>query len=151
LAAGMMLASIGCGGKKAGLKTELVEGVVTLDGEPVADATVTFVPVNPTQGASATGTTDSAGKYRLTAMKPGFNPDPGSGTLPGEYYVGVMKVKLPEQPTSTEAAMPKEGQRPTSSALTYVVPQKYDNPQKSGIQKTVKEGKNDIPIELTSK
>ncbi|HVX57439.1 MAG TPA: carboxypeptidase-like regulatory domain-containing protein [Candidatus Saccharimonadales bacterium] len=150
LAAGMMLASVGCGPKQSALKTEEVEGVVTLDGTPVPGATVTFVPVQP-DGATATGMTDSAGKYRLTALKPGYNPQPGSGTLPGEYNVGVSKIKSPEPPKSTEETMPKPGERPKGSEITYLVPQKYENPQDSGIKKTVKEGKNDIPIELTSK
>lgn len=151
LTAGMMLASVGCGEKKNTLKTEEVEGVVTLDGAPVPDATVTFVPVEMGKGATATGITDAEGKYRLTAVAPGFSPQPGSGTLPGEYNVGVVKVKLPEHPTSTEQAMPKPGQRPQNSAMTYVVPQKFENPLNSGIKKSVKEGKNDIPIDLTSK
>jgi hypothetical protein len=61
-----------------------------------------------------------------------------------------VKVKLPEHPTSTEAAMPQGKTRPTSAPLTHVVPQKYNEPQKSDIKKTVKPGMNDIPIELTS-
>lgn len=149
--AGIMLASVGCGAKQKTLKTEEVEGVVTLDGQPVPDATVTFVPVQEGNGASATGTTDSEGKYRLTAMASGASAEAGAGTLPGEYYVGVMKVNLPAVPTSEEALAPQGKQRPTSAPLTHVVPQKYNVPKDSGLKATVKEGKNDIPITLTSK
>lgn len=153
MAAGIMCASVGCNSAAPGLKTEEVEGLVTLDGAPVADATVTFTPVASGTGAMATGTTDASGKYRLTAVAPGYSPKPGSGTLPGEYNVGVVKVQMPEFPTSTDAIKPQEGQRPSAATptLTYVVPQKYENPASSGIKKTVKEGKNDIPIELSSK
>ncbi|HUY87995.1 MAG TPA: carboxypeptidase-like regulatory domain-containing protein [Pirellulales bacterium] len=151
MAAGIMCASVGCNSAPPGLKTEEVEGLITLDGEPVADATVTFTPVMEGVGAMATGMTDAAGKYRLTALKAGYSPQAGSGTLPGEYNVGVLKVKLPDIPTSTEAAKPQDGQRPKDSAMKYVVPQKYENPTSSGIKVTVKEGKNDIPIVLTSK
>jgi len=151
LSAVAAIVSIGCGGGVPAVKTEMVEGLVTLDGDPVSGATVTFVPVQDGVGATASGTTDSAGKYRLNAIGPGARGQAGAGTLPGEYYVGVVKVKLPEHPTSTEAAMPKEGQRPEASTMTYVVPQKYGEPPKSGIKKTVKQGMNDIPIELTSK
>ena len=124
---------------------------MTLDGEPVANATVTFTPVTEGAGAMATGTTNAEGKYRLTAVVAGYTPQGGSGTLPGEYNVGVVKAKPPEIPTSPEASQLKPGQRPTGSTLTYLVPQKYENPATSGIKKTVKEGKNDIPIELSSK
>lgn len=151
LSAVAAIVSIGCGGGTPTVKTEMVEGLVTLDGEPVSGATVTFVPVQDGVGATASGTTDSEGKYRLNAIGPAARGQAGAGTLPGEYYVGVIKVKLPEHATSTEAAMPKEGQRPEASAMTYVVPQTYGEPQKSGIKKTVKAGMNDIPIELTSK
>lgn len=151
MVAGIVCASVGCNSAAPGLKTEEVEGLVTLDGEPVADATVTFTPVVEGSGAMATGTTDATGKYRLTALAAGYTPQAGSGTLPGEYNVGVVKIKPPEIPTSTEAAKPKEGQRPMNSAITYMVPQKYENPTGSGIKATVKEGKNDIPIVLTSK
>lgn len=154
MTAGVMCASVvGCGPKAKTLKTEEVEGLVTLDDKPVPEATVTFIPVQQDVGISATGMTDAEGKYRLTAMASGSSAQAqaGAGTMPGEYYVGVVKVILPEHPTSTEAAMPKEGQRPADSAMTYVVPQMYENPQKSGIKVTVKAGKNDIPIPLTSK
>jgi len=38
---------------------------------------------------------------------------------------------------------------PASPKVTYVVPQRYGNPQKSGIEVTVTAGTNEIPIELT--
>lgn len=151
LTVAMMLASVGCAAKPSAMKTEEVEGVVTLDGQPVPDATVTFVPVQAGNGASATGTTDAEGKYRLTAMASGASGSPGAGTLPGEYYVGVMKVSLPAIPTSEEAVGPQGKQRPTSAPLTHVVPEKYNTPQNSGLKATVKEGKNDIPLTLTTK
>ncbi len=60
----------GCSGGST-LRTESVEGVVTLDGQPVAEATVMFVPVTEGQGLSATGMTDAKGVYRLTAANKG--------------------------------------------------------------------------------
>ena len=150
LAAGIMFASVGCGSGAKTSKTEPVEGVVTLDGAPVADATVTFVPVQEGAGVSATGTTDAEGKYRLSAMGSGIRGEAGAGTLPGEYYVGVMKVNIPSIPTNEEAVDPGT-KRPTDVPMTHVVPEKFNNPQTSGIKRTVKQGKNDIPIELNSK
>ena len=114
---------------------------------------MTFVPVQAGNGTTATGTTDAEGKYRLTAMKPGCNPAaPAPERCRENTTSASSKVRSPEHTKSTEEAMPKPGeQRPKGGEITHVVPQKYGNPQESGIKKTVKEGKNDIPIELTSK
>jgi hypothetical protein len=150
-----LAAVVGCGGQPT-LSTEYVEGVVTVDGQPVPEATVTFVPVTEGQGAPATGMTNAQGVYKLTATVTGeVAAKAEAGTLPGEYFVGVMK-NLIETPMSQEEAE-KAGveYKPTDEysapKITYVVPQKYNNPRESGLKVTVQAGKNDIPIELTSK
>ncbi|MGI6418573.1 MAG: hypothetical protein ACOX1P_23240 [Thermoguttaceae bacterium] len=149
------LGVIGCAGRS--LETVYVEGVVTLDGKPVSGATVTFVPVKEQGGVSATGSTDESGIYKLTAVGAGaVKAEAGTGTLPGEYYVGVDKTivdapsdDLPEE-VRREAQQSGKG-RPRPPAIKYVVPKKYNNPKESGLKVTVKEGENNIPIELTSK
>jgi hypothetical protein len=64
----------GCGG---GPRPQLgtVEGVVTLDGVPLAAATVRFTPHGP--GRTAQGVTDASGRYRLLYLRdvPGANVD----------------------------------------------------------------------------
>lgn len=153
--AAFAVAVAGCPGGGSVVDTEYVEGVVTLDGTPVPEATVMFVPVNEGQGLSASGQTDASGVYKLTAANPGeATAKPGAGTTPGEYYVGVTKT-VTETPMSEEEAFDKgveykplaPGEAPE---LTYVVPQKYNDPKTSGLKKTVTKGSNDIPIELTS-
>lgn len=168
LAASLLTAAIGCGpGGAAAVKTELVEGVVTLDGQAIEGATVTFVPVQEGTGAAATGLTDAEGKYRLTAVEAGPGAEAGAGTLPGEYYVGVLKDTFPgvpdtggeqeivDQESVKEETVEEEplGADPSSAEgeIKHVVPQKFNDPRTSGIKKTVEPGKNDIPIELTSK
>lgn len=143
----------GCSGGSS-LDTEYVEGVVTMNGAPVPDATVMFVPVSEGQGLSATGMTDAKGNYRLTAANTGVGmAAAGKGTLPGEYFVGVTK-SIQEPELSEEEAFdkgvkyvaPKPGQAPK---VTHVVPKKYNKAKESGLTATVKEGKNIIPLELT--
>ena len=135
--------------------TEYVEGTVTLDGTPIAEATVMFVPVSEGEGASASGMTDENGVYRLTAANVGGEMGAaGGGTLPGEYYVGVSKNESNE-PMSEEEAYDKGVEFVPPSAekapeIKHVVPVKYNNAKESGIKVTVKAGDNDIPIELTS-
>jgi hypothetical protein len=145
----------GCPGGEGVLDTEYVKGVVTLDGTPVPEATVMFVPVTEGQGPSATGRTDANGVYTLTAVDTGeATAETEAGTLPGEYYVGVIK-SVSEAPMSEEEAeakgvkyvAPTPGQEPK---VTHVVPQRYNDPKKSGLKVTVKAGDNDIPIKLTS-
>ncbi len=145
----------GCGGQPT-LNTEYVEGVVTLDGQPVPEATVTFEPVTDGQGASATGMTNQQGVYKLTATVTGeLAAVHEGGTLPGEYHVGVVKT-IVETPMSEEeaeqAGVPYVPTNEYASApkTTFVVPQKYNNPRESGIQVTVESGRNTIPLELTS-
>jgi hypothetical protein len=148
-----LFVSFGCGKTKVTVSTDLVEGVVTLDGQPVAGATVTFTPVKDGAGAPATGMTDSTGKYALTAIGTGMaGAKPGAGTLPGEYYVGVLKDEMPSVPGSGQEGYqaPQTDQVPLAPTMKHVVPEQFNDPQKSGIKVTVKSGKNDIPIELKS-
>ena len=58
----VLLGTWGCGGE---LILEPVDGTVTLDGEPVADAAVLFLPIL-SDGPPAHGTTNSEGRFRLT-------------------------------------------------------------------------------------
>ena len=145
----------GCSGGSS-MGTEYVEGVVTMDGTPVPEAAVMFVPVTEGEGLSATGMTDANGVYKLTAANlDGETAPAGGGTLPGEYYVGVLKSVSADGPMSEEEAFEKGVKYvPPSSEvapqITHVVPVKYNNPKESGLKFTVEAGDNDIPITLTS-
>ena len=162
LVAGLLLglaacavAMTGCPGGGEVLDTDYVEGLVTLDGEPVPGATVTFRPVVEGQGVSATGITDASGVYKLTAVGTGeATAEAGAGTLAGEYYVGVLKATIETALSAEEAEQRGEEYVPTQpgqgEGITHVVPEKYNNPRESGLKVTVQAGKNNIPIELTS-
>jgi uncharacterized protein (TIGR03067 family) len=60
-----------------------VEGWVTLNGKPLANATVVFVPVDK-KGQKATGTTNKNGEYKLTTHGK-------KGALSGKYKVIITK------------------------------------------------------------
>lgn len=156
----LILMLAGCGGSDDAkdYDTNMVEGVVTLDDKPVAGATVTFTPVDDKVGAPATGMTDEQGKYTLTTIGGGQAYEPGSGAVPGEYYVGVKKTETSGS-AATSTDDPNYGKNTSTykkgggsnSDVKYIVPKEYESPQKSGIKVTVKEGENDIPIKLKSK
>lgn len=145
-------ATTGCGGGgPAPVKTDMVNGVVTLDGNPVAGAIVTFVPAQDGVGASATGKTDEQGSYTLTAVGAGGGAEIGAGTLPGEYHVGVVKDEIANL-ASLDDANRQEG-KPSNPEIevTHVVPQRYNDPLKSELKVNVTAGENNIPLELKSK
>jgi hypothetical protein len=136
-------AAAGCGGRR-GPKVEYVEGVVTLDGTPVADAAVGYSPVDGKVGLPAYGKTDAQGRYRLSAVRGGT---PHAGTAAGDYRVSVTKVEIipPDepQPPPPEGWKPSMGPRPT--ATRSLIPEAYANVTTSGLRVTVKPGRNTGP------
>src|SRR5437879_3692017 len=79
LLSALVVTTVGRGGQSKAVK---VEGTVTLDGQPLPGATVSFMPVG--NGRAASGRTDANGNFRLST----FRTD--DGALPGEYKVIVM-------------------------------------------------------------
>jgi hypothetical protein len=89
------LVLIGCGGR-----TKPVRGVVTLDGTPVAGATVLFMPDGQDGGRPASGFTSSDGTFQLTTFKP------DDGALPGKYRVLIQKTEAAKDPgTAQQSAL----------------------------------------------
>ncbi|HVX60112.1 MAG TPA: carboxypeptidase-like regulatory domain-containing protein [Pirellulales bacterium] len=129
----------------------MVKGIVTLDGNPVPGAIVTFVPVQEGAGASATGKTDEQGNYVLTAVGAGGGAQIGAGTLPGEYRVGVIKDEIANLASLDEANRQAGDAAEQEIEVTHVVPQRYNDPLKSELKANVAAGENNIPLELKSK
>jgi hypothetical protein len=87
LAAALLFGAAGCGGGKSWAVNDRVEGTVKLDGAPLANVLVQFVPdVDPkTQAPTASGYTDDKGQYTLTFD----NQRPGA--VVGKNYVVVLR------------------------------------------------------------
>jgi hypothetical protein len=128
------LLSIGCGEPKETVP-ELVSvtGKVTFRGQPLADASVTFIPAEgdeePTELnrlVRPSAKTDADGGYELAW---GDNP----GAPPGKYNVTVMKLAPSEDDEVKPASL---------------IPENYGSPKTSGLMKVVKDGDNVINIEL---
>jgi len=137
---------VGCGANKNPFGTVYIEGVVTVDGEPMQGISVSLLP--RTGDLAAGGITDANGKFTVAT---GGAPV-GSGAKPGEYDVVFRKQHSEGLHLSMEEskAMYGRGELP----MTYLIPKKYANPTTSGIDPiTVSEKKseNKFRFELNSK
>lgn len=63
-----------------------LEGQVTLDGQPLSNATVTFLPTGDTKGRGAAAITDENGRYELEEQ------DGTLGVVVGSYRVAISKL-----------------------------------------------------------
>jgi hypothetical protein len=126
----------GCGGRDLP-KTVPAEGVVTLDGSPVADATLTFISESNTY--HSTGNTNAEGKFSMRAF-----PEK-SGAVPGTYKVEISK-SVQGTASSTN---PDE---PVTLNLRNELPGKYASLVTSGLTANVSEtGSKEMKFELSSK
>jgi len=110
-----------------------VEGRLTVDGQPVAGVTVAFYSYNAETErwtSVCDGRTDEKGRFQVTTY---FRFD---GAPAGEFAVTVVKRNGPEV----------EGEEPKS-----LLPAKYAAPASTPLKVTIKEGTNDVALELTSK
>lgn len=121
----------GCG---SGRSLVLVEGQVTLDGKPLSDASVMFLPTE--KGPSAYGVTNSDGHFKLTTVN-------DAGAMRGSYQVAIAKRKY---------VPPKPGQPAPPGGLVaeWYSPTQFANPDTSGLTAHVGDGANDFKFEISS-
>lgn len=141
---------LGC--SPAGPKVNLVTGKVTLDGTPIAGATVTFSPVDGSGGRPAVGKTNEKGVYTVTDTE---STAIGSGAAAGEYRIGVLWYKSSgpdtSQSTGSSEVVEDKAARVKSTGPEALLPAYYSNPMTSGLTTSVKAGKNEYNITLDSK
>jgi hypothetical protein len=126
--AALALAAAGCGPSQA-----TVSGKVTMQGKPVTAGTVLFVGGDNQIG---TGKLDGEGRYVAPSVPM------------GSVKVAVQTLR-PEQVTGAEANRPKDAP-PLPSRLTNLVPvpQKYADPETSGLTCDVKQRQQEYNIDL---
>jgi hypothetical protein len=132
----------------------MVEGTITYKGQPVEGATVTFVPESSV-GEAASGMTGTGGRFTLNSSGAARA---GSGALPGEYTVLVVKREARNDPSAEARRQLDEAYErgeitydqfdtrrqaiPGPPSPVNMVPEKYSNPRQSGLRATVEQGKN---------
>lgn len=120
-----------------------VTGTVSYNGNPVEGAMVTFRPAGE-GGQGAFARTDQEGKYELSSSAVGT-----SGVNPGDYVVTVTKKEVGESTVASEDDPNYDPYATGPAEAKSVLPKKYANAKTSGLEFTVKQGANDLPIELT--
>jgi hypothetical protein len=135
----LLLLLVGCG--KA--RTSPVEGVVLLDGKPLAGASVMFVPQGT--GRDATGQTDASGQFAMSTFQP------RDGVIPGSYKVVISPptgVADTAQYGSAEDAMSAAAKAPSKKAAAPAFPEKYTRPDQTPLTQEVPV-KGKLRFELT--
>jgi hypothetical protein len=140
LAVAACLITVGCGGTSYG-PTGKITGRLTLAGKPLAQGTaVSFMQME--KGFLAFGLTDADGKFEVTSWNGGNMPV-------GKYK--VMIAPATGGTTSTEEMTPEElFERPDlmDAPTSKDVPKKYRDTATSDLEFDIKEGANEIPIDL---
>lgn len=147
----LSLSICGCGGESGPLLVA-VTGAVTIDGKPLAGATVTM---RSEKGDLSNGFTDSEGKFKMTTGG-------RSGMPVGPAKVGITKYEQ-SVPIETVAGdlkaedmqkmqMAAKG-KTKDAASKSEIPERYGNPEKSGLVANVDSNasKNVFEYPLVSK
>jgi len=137
LLTGLLL--VGCGSPGPGIPLTPVAGTVTLDGNPVAEAKVTFVPQVETKGNGGWALTDSTGKYSLKT------PQGAAGVPDGQYKVTVSLRRNPD------GTLPKADEPPIESKARETLPPIYSSESKTTLQAAVSAGSKQFDFALKAK
>ena len=128
-----------CVGCSAGSKVDYsdlglvkVSGVVTLDGNPLPNATVLF---ESPDGQFSYGVTDEQGRYQMS-----YDSVTG-GVTPGEKIIRVRTKPM----TEAEDDFNEEDEEPTSSQKKETLPEKFNT--KSTLKITVPSPEYDIELQ----
>lgn len=139
----IVLATIvtGCGSKEPQLEFIPVRGVVTLDGQPLANADVRAIPAGKTMGKGGSGRTSEQGEFQIIHSR-------GEKGLPeGEY---TATVSLRQNPDGSFPP-PDDPTPPMESPAVEKLPARYVDPTQTQLKFTVtKDATSTIKLDLTS-
>jgi len=117
-------------------------GIVTLNGDPVEGATISFAPASDSPDVrSASAMTDKNGKFVVTTL------NYGDGMYPGEYHVFVTKTTT----TGTGGVSSPEDKKETRDdrQIVHHLPLKYEDKDTSGLMVSIPpKGNKNIELKL---
>jgi hypothetical protein len=123
-----LLLLAGCSGE--GMKTAVVKGKVTYQGNPVPGGTVTFVP--DAGGPPATGEIRPDGTFTMTTYKS------GDGAVLGKHKVFIVAME------DTSGKLPEE----RSGTPPPIIPNKYTSLATSPLTAEVADRENNVEFNL---
>ena len=134
--------------------------MVTIDGQPIADAIVSFLPDDGQNPAN--GSTDASGRYELTSFTR------GDGAMEGSFRVTIVKYEKEgedkpaasaEKPAAEEAESEEtgnEGYVPAGMVVSQydtgpknLLPKQYADQQKTPLTAAVSPEENSIDFNLS--
>lgn len=133
----ILLTGLGCGASPVGVK-----GALTVDGKPLANATVMFVPEDA-DGKTATGTTDASGAFRLTTFK--LN----DGAMRGSYKIVVTHSEPVVIPKDIKDVDEQKAYVASQPRKPSIVPEKYSHAEQTPLKHRVPQD-GDAKIEIKS-
>jgi len=137
----------GLGGCSDSIPVVKVSGVVTYKGEPLEDASITFLPVI-SDGRVAVGITQSDGSFQLVTQAAR-----SEGCLPGKYNITVHKTVLVDENGALYVmpAEPVPGSAPQKMPISKsFLPTKYGEAATSNLSAEVlPKGKNHFIFNLS--
>lgn len=133
-----MLVMVAAGCSPDGFRRVKVKGVVTLEGKPLANADLRFLPLAD-RGDEAIGLSGADGSFTLASARHGI-----AGAVPGEYAVIVNLPEFELQPVD-----PAEGTAVAPPAGKNPIPAVYRSQSQTPLRVTIPEGGGSITIELT--
>jgi hypothetical protein len=127
--------AIGCSQSGDDLPREPVSGTVTLDGQPLPNGTISFIPVT---GSGGGGGTITDGKFSIARE---------GGPVPGSYTVAIYASATQGEQTKPKMA---GGTRKESQLAKELIPAKYN--ANTELKAEIKKGgNNDLKFVLESK
>lgn len=133
---------VGCG--KRGPAVNPVAGTVTIDGQPLTDASIRFTPKGKSEAEGAAGSVDASGN--LAGIKTLSTGD--SGIVAGEYIVTVSKMK--EKLTNQTYTDPATGNVIKIMSGEETMPKIYTAVDTSPLTATIQKGENTLKLEVKS-
>ncbi|WP_425618530.1 carboxypeptidase-like regulatory domain-containing protein [Anatilimnocola sp. NA78] len=140
LALSLSVGLTGCGGPNLSENLVPVTGTVTMDGKPLAGASVTFVAIGTTPGMGGVGTVDESGKFEVSHFRA------GKGLDPGEYKVVISKRVM-----SNGSPIPAGTLSIADLSTRDIVPPRYSDYNKTTLALAVSAGGQPLTFALTSR
>ena len=140
---GLAVALLGCGSEPVGnvQKTVPVTGIVTFEGQPLADAEIQFTPAG--SGGGSAGRTDAEGRYALN-----YGPS-AEGAIPGFHNVSILVGESAEAEIRRDDMTPRELSEAMKAAAIPVLSPRYTDGQ-GGLTAVVPPDGGEINFALTA-